>query len=82
MIIEREITPLLVSLFRQYPFVTVTGSRQSGKTTLCRSAFPDLHYVNLEAPDQREFAETDPKGFLAHCGHKVIFDESQQSARP
>ena len=78
MIIEREITPLLVSLFRQYPFVTVTGPRQSGKTTLCRSAFPDLHYVNLEAPDQREFAETDPKGFLAHCGHKVIFDEIQR----
>ena len=58
--IEREITPVLTSLFRQYPFVTVTGPRQSGKTTLCRSAFPDLEYVNLEAPDQRLFAESDP----------------------
>lgn len=54
--IEREITGLLTKLFREYPFVTVTGPRQSGKTTLCRSAFPDLDYANLEAPDQREFA--------------------------
>ena len=63
--IEREIAPCLVELFEQYPFVTVTGPRQSGKTTLCRAAFPHLDYVNLEAPDQREFAESDPRGFLA-----------------
>ena len=54
--IERIIKPRLLALFRQYPFVTVTGPRQSGKTTLCRDAFPELKYVNLEAPDQREFA--------------------------
>ncbi len=49
--IEREITRRLTTLFEQYPFVTVTGPRQSGKTTLCRSAFPNLEYANLEAPD-------------------------------
>ncbi|MCY3879287.1 MAG: hypothetical protein OXF74_08925 [Rhodobacteraceae bacterium] len=48
--IKREIEPHLVGLFEQYPFVTVTGPRQSGKTTLCRAAFPHLDYVNLEAP--------------------------------
>lgn len=63
--IEREITGRLKTLFQQYPFVTVTGPRQSGKTTLCRSAFPNLAYTNLEAPDQREFAESDPRGFLS-----------------
>ena len=62
--IEREITPRLTTLFRQYPFVTVTGPRQSGKTTLCRAAFPGLEYANLEAPDQRDFAESDPQGVL------------------
>ena len=75
--IEREITPVLSSLFRQYPFVTVTGPRQSGKTTLCRAAFPDLKYANLEAPDQRNFAESDPRGFLAQLGEGAIIDEVQ-----
>ena len=75
--IEREITPRLTSLFQQYPFVTVTGPRQSGKTTLCRAAFPDLAYANLEAPDQRDFAESDPRGFLAQFDEGAILDEIQ-----
>ena len=75
--IEREITGRLTTLFQQYPFVTVTGPRQSGKTTLCRAAFPDLQYANLEAPDQREFAESDPRGFLSQFGEGAIIDEVQ-----
>lgn len=76
--IDREITPRLTELFRQYPIVTVTGPRQSGKTTLCRAAFPDLGYANLEAPDQRDFAEFDPRGFLAQFGAGAIIDEVQR----
>ena len=76
--IRREITPRLIDLFQQYPFVTVTGPRQSGKTTLCRTVFPDLAYVNLEAPDQREFAETDPRGFLARLDDGAVLDEIQR----
>ena len=76
--IEREITPRLIALFKQYPFVTVTGPRQSGKTTLCRTVFPDLEYVNLEAPDQREFAESDPRAFLARLDGGAILDEIQR----
>ena len=76
--IEREITPYLVKLFEQYPFVTVTGPRQSGKTTLCRAAFPHLNYVNLELPDQRDFAESDPRGFLSQLGEGAIIDEIQR----
>ena len=76
--IRREITPVLVKLFGQYPVVTVTGPRQSGKTTLCRETFPNLAYVNLEALDQREFAERDPRGFLAQVGTGVILDEIQR----
>ena len=75
--IERQITPRLIKLFKQYPFVTVTGPRQSGKTTLCRAAFPELAYVSLEAPDQREFAESDPRGFLAQFNGGAILDEIQ-----
>ena len=76
--ITREITPCLVELFGKYPFVTVTGPRQSGKTTLCRAAFPHLQYANLEAPDLREFAESDPRGFLAQLGGGAILDEIQR----
>ena len=76
--IEREITPCLVRLFGQYPFVTVTGPRQSGKTTLCRAAFPDLKYVNLESPDQRELAQSDPHTFLSRLGEGAILDEIQR----
>ena len=76
--IEREITGCLVALFEQYPFVTVTGPRQSGKTTLCRAAFPDLEYVNLEAPDRREFAQSDPRGFLSRLGEGAVLDEIQR----
>ena len=70
-------TQRLTALFQRYPFVTVTGPRQSGKTTLCRAAFPDLAYTNLEAPDQRDFAESDPRGFLAQLGEGAIIDEVQ-----
>ncbi len=76
--IERDIEPCLVRLFEQYPFVTVTGPRQSGKTTLCRQAFPHLAYVNLEAPDQREFAQSDPRGLLSGLERGAILDEIQR----
>ena len=76
--IEREIAGQLASLFQQYPIVTVTGPRQSGKTTLCRQVFPELSHVNLEQPDRREFAENDPRGFLAQLGTGAIIDEVQR----
>ena len=77
-VIHREITRHLKASFQQYPIVTVTGPRQSGKTTLCRETFPDLNYVNLELPDDREFAESDPRGFLAQLGNSGIIDEVQR----
>ncbi|WP_419919079.1 ATP-binding protein [Candidatus Poriferisocius sp.] len=76
--IEREITSVLLRLFEQYPLVTVTGPRQSGKTTLCRATFPSLEYVNLEAPNQREFAITDPVGFLSRLDQGAVLDEIQR----
>ncbi len=75
--IKRDIAARLTALFETYPFVTVTGPRQSGKTTLCRATFPDLKYANLEAPDQRDFATSDPRGFLAQLGEGAIIDEVQ-----
>lgn len=76
--IPRTITPHLQALFGQYPFVTVTGPRQSGKTTLCRAAFPELAYVNLESPRVRRFAQEDPERFLAGFPDGAILDEIQR----
>lgn len=74
----RAITPVLQERAAQYPVLTVTGPRQAGKTTVCRSAFPHLPYANLERPDTREFAQADPQGFLAQYGQGVILDEVQR----
>jgi len=64
---------------RYYPTVAVTGPRQSGKTTLCRAVFPDKPYCSLEALDNREFALTDPRGFLAHYRDGAVLDEIQRT---
>lgn len=63
----------------QYPVVTVTGPRQSGKTTLCRSVFPEKAYRSLEDLDNRSYAKEDPRGFLADLPEGAILDEIQQA---
>ena len=78
--ISRTLLSAAFEAFSEYPIVTLTGPRQSGKTTLARSAF-DLPYVNLEAPDQREFATEDPRGFLASLARGTIIDEIQRAPK-
>lgn len=75
--IRRTLTPHLLRLFGEYPVVTLTGPRQSGKTTLCKYAFADLPYVSLEDPDLRAQAVADPRGFLKRFGEGAVFDEIQ-----
>ena len=79
MIVGRSLENPARSLFAKYPVLTITGPRQSGKTTLCRKAFPDLNYVSLESPDQREFATHDPRGFLGGIEEGAILDEIQRA---
>lgn len=76
--IERLLQPRLLDLATRYPILTLTGPRQSGKTTLSRMAFPDLPYVSLENPAQREFAQEDPIAFLARYREGAIIDEVQR----
>lgn len=75
----RAIESELIDLANSYPIVTITGPRQSGKTTLVRKLFPEKTYINLEAPDIREAALTDPRGFLEGILEGAIFDEIQQA---
>ncbi len=78
-IVDRTIEPVIITLARQYPVVTVTGPRQSGKTTLCRKVFPQKPYANLESPDIRQFAIDDPRGFLAQYPDGAVLDEIQRT---
>ena len=77
--ISRTASATALRLARGFPIVAVTGPRQSGKTTLARAAFPHLPYVSLEDPEEREFALTDPRGFLARFSEGAVFDEAQHA---
>ena len=75
--IIRQVIPKLQEMATKFPVLTVTGPRQSGKTTVCKQTFSDYRYVSLENPDDRLFAEEDPRGFLEEYNSKVIIDEAQ-----
>ncbi len=77
--IRRQLHEKLSQMARKFPAVAVTGPRQSGKTTLVQSAFPQKPYVSLEDPDTREFALRDPRGFLSRHAGGAILDEIQRT---
>ena len=77
--IKRNLTDKLLDLSNKFQVVTITGPRQSGKTTLVKSAFPTYSYVSLEEPDIRQLALTDPRGFLSNYPNGVILDEIQHT---
>ncbi len=67
-----------IALSQKYPFVVITGPRQSGKTTLAKTAFPDYRKVSLEDIDNRMFASQDPRGFISTYPGRTIIDEVQR----
>ncbi len=76
--ISRTLSDKLKYFAKLYPVISVTGSRQSGKTTLVKQVFANYKYFNLEDVDIRNFAITDPKGFLGNAGNGMILDEIQR----
>jgi uncharacterized protein len=72
-----DMAAVLVTVLKQYPIVSVTGLRQSGKTTLCHLLGPEYRYVNLEIQENREFARKDPGQFLEQYQNGVILGEVQ-----
>ena len=77
--ITRAIEAQLRRLLAGFPVVTLTGPRQSGKTTLARAVFMDRPYVSLEEPDLRHLAMDDPRGFLARFPDGAVLDEVQRA---
>ena len=77
MIIKRKLVDHLKQMLDKFPVVSLTGPRQSGKTTLLKEFFPGYKYFNLERLDLREIILSDPLGFLKSSGEKIILDEAQ-----
>ncbi len=76
--IPRILLKSLKSMAKQYPVTAVLGPRQSGKTTIVQKAFPSKHYISLEDLDNRQFVQTDPRGFLDSYKKGAIIDEAQR----
>ena len=77
--IERTMARTAIELWKRYPVVTITGPRQSGKTTLAQDVFSNAEYVNLEIPDVREEAIRDARGFMERHKAPAVFDEIQNA---
>ncbi|WP_229599612.1 ATP-binding protein [Runella rosea] len=75
--IQRHLASKINTLLEKYPIVSITGPRQSGKTTLAKMVRPDYQYVSLENLSIRQFAQSDPQGFLTQYQDGVILDEVQ-----
>lgn len=75
--VPRCLTTHLLEMTAYYPAVTITGPRQSGKTSLVRALFPNASYINFEIPDVRLHAQRDPRGLLKQLSQPVILDEIQ-----
>lgn len=73
--IKREIENTILEAAQYFPVITVTGPRQSGKTTMLKHIFPHLHYYSLEDLDTRSFAMEDPVRFLHLHEEGMILDE-------
>jgi len=76
--IPRQAFSTIKRLAKGFPVIALTGPRQSGKTTLAKHLFPSKTYISLENPDELEFAQKDPKRFLARFEHGAILDEVQR----
>lgn len=75
--IHRTMSEAINEASQYFPVITLTGPRQSGKSTLLRHLFPSLPYMTMENPDIRSEAKIDPKGFLTTFTNGVIIDEVQ-----
>ena len=77
--IDREIATVIKEACRYFHVITLTGPRQSGKTTLIKTMFPELPYYSLENPDLLNYALNDPIGFLTQQTQGMVLDEVQNT---
>jgi len=76
--LNRQLQNKAKELLTKFPILTITGPRQSGKTTFIKHTFSTFEYYSLENPDIRKLILGGPKGFLQNLNEGVIFDEVQR----
>jgi len=76
-LITRKLEDIIKEAAKKFPVISITGPRQSGKTTLVKKVFKGYTYINFEDPEIRQFATEDPKGFMAQYKGQVVIDEAQ-----
>ena len=77
--IRRTAENTILRLAQGFPVVVISGPRQSGKTSMVRHLFADKQYISLEDIDERDYALSDPKGFLTRFPDGAVFDEIQEA---
>ena len=75
--IYRELEGEIRRLKSYFPVIVLTGPRQSGKTTLSRTLFPDYRYVDITRVADREQIAVAPEDFLKKYADGLIIDEAQ-----
>lgn len=78
MTINRLAAAAMLRLAAQFPAIGITGPRQTGKSTIARSVFPDKKYVTFDDKNLRDFAASNPNDFVAAFPDGAIFDEAQK----
>jgi uncharacterized protein len=78
LLINRDLANIIIEMAKMWPVISITGPRQSGKTTLSKLCFPDYEYVNLENPETIDRLKADPKSFLTNFTTGIIIDEAQK----
>lgn len=76
--VHRHLIERIQEMATKMPVISITGPRQSGKTTLAKQCFPHYTYANLENPDTYQKAASDPRLFLTQFQSGLIIDEAQR----
>ena len=76
--IPRNIEDELKETAKEFPVITITGPRQSGKTTLAKKIFGHYSYANFENLETRKLAKEDPNAFFKLYPTPLIIDEVQR----
>ena len=76
--LNRTIEGIIREASQYFSVISVTGPRQSGKSTLLKHLFPDVPKYSLKDVNVREFAEHDPIAFLHQHPNGMFIDEIQK----
>lgn len=77
--LPRNIEATIKEAAQYFSVISVTGPRQSGKTTLLKHLFPEFKRFSMKDVHIREFAEHDPIAFLSQSPQGMLIDEVQKT---